>query len=75
MAEKSRGDMIPHIVLGEISKFPVPKISLDEQLELLPTLDSWQQKADALARVHLAKTSEFDGLMPSILSHAFSGQL
>lgn len=75
MADKSRGDMIPHIVLREIRAFPVPTPPLFEQRRIGSELDALQVEADALKRLQAETAVELDALLPSILDRAFSGEL
>ena len=75
MADKSRGDMIPHIVLREIRDFPVPLPALSEQREIVSELDTLQSEMDALHRLQAEAGSELDALLPSILDKAFRGEL
>lgn len=75
MIDKSRGDMIPHIVLREIRAFPVPLPSLAEQRCIVAELDALQAKVDAV-KAHQAETAaELDALLPAILDKAFKGEL
>jgi type I restriction enzyme S subunit len=72
MADKSRGDMIPHIVLREIRSFPVPLASLSEQRRIVAELDILQAEVNALKRLQAESAAELDALLPSILDRAFS---
>ncbi len=75
MAEKSRGDMIPHIVLREIRAFPIPVPPLPEQCRIVAELDKLQEKTDGLRRLQSESSTELDALMPSVLDKAFRGEL
>lgn len=75
MADKSRGDMIPHIVLREISDFPVPVPPLPEQRRIVGCLDDLQSKVDRLKALQARTAAELDALLPSILDKAFKGEL
>ena len=75
MASKSRGDMIPHIVLREIRDFPVPLPPLSEQCCIVATLDVFQTQVDALKKLQIETAAELDALLPSVLDKAFSGKL
>jgi type I restriction enzyme S subunit len=75
MKDKSRGDMIPHIVLREIKAFPVPLLPLDEQRRIVAYLDAIHAKVDTVKKLQEETAQELDALMPSILSRAFSGAL
>lgn len=72
---QSRGDMIPHIVLSEIRKFPVPLPPLPVQQRVVAYLDSFQARVDALKVLQERTAAELDALLPSILDKAFSGAL
>jgi type I restriction enzyme, S subunit len=75
MAIKSRGDMIPHIVLREIRAFPVPILPLVEQHRIVAKLDAVQAKVDGLEKLQAQTSLELDALLPSILDKAFNGKL
>jgi type I restriction enzyme S subunit len=75
MAAKSRGDMIPHIVLKEIRNFPIPTPPIDDQRHIVAYLDNMQSKLDALKCLQNETAAELDALMPSILDRAFRGEL
>lgn len=75
MTEKSRGDMIPHIVLGEIRAFPIPLPPLPEQRRIVAELDALQAEVDALKRLQSETAAELDALLPAILDRAFKGEL
>ncbi|MEJ7594171.1 MAG: restriction endonuclease subunit S [Planctomycetaceae bacterium] len=75
MVAKSRGDMIPHIVLGEIRAFPVPVPSLAEQRRIVAELDALQAEVDAMQRLQSETAAELDALLPAILDRAFKGEL
>jgi type I restriction enzyme, S subunit len=72
---QSRGDMIPHIVLSEIRKFPVPLPPLPVQQRVVAYLDSFQARVDALKVLQERTAAELDALLPSILDKAFRGEL
>ena len=55
MVEQSRGDMIPHIVLGEIREFPVPLPPLPEQCRLVRYLDGLSAKAALSKQLEAAR--------------------
>jgi type I restriction enzyme, S subunit len=75
MISRSRGDMIPHIVLGQIKNFPVPLPPLSEQRSIVAHLDHLEAKVAALKKLQSQADAEIDALMPSILSKAFRGEL
>jgi type I restriction enzyme S subunit len=75
MIDKSRGDMIPHIVLREIRAFPVPLPPISEQRQIVAELDTLQADVDTLKRLQAETATELDALLPSILDKAFKGEL
>jgi type I restriction enzyme S subunit len=75
MNERSRGDMIPHIVLREIRAFPVPVPPLPEQRRIVAELDVLQGKVDALHALQSETAAELDALLPAGLAEAFAGRL
>lgn len=75
VAEHSRGDTIPHIVLGKIRQFPIPLPPLSEQQRIVAYLDGLSAKADALKKLQESTAAELDALLPSILDKAFKGKL
>jgi type I restriction enzyme S subunit len=75
MIDKSRGDMIPHIVLREIRAFPVPLPSLDEQSCIVSELDALRAKVDSINALQAETAAELDAMLPAILDKAFKGEL
>jgi type I restriction enzyme S subunit len=75
MIDKSRGDMIPHIVLREIRAFPVPLPPLSEQHRIVAELTALESKIGTLESLQLETATELDAMLPSILDKAFKGQL
>ena len=75
MIDKSRGDMIPHIVLREIRAFPVPLPPLDEQRRIVAELDALQAKVDAVKALQTETAAELDAMLPAMLDKAFKGEL
>jgi type I restriction enzyme S subunit len=75
MEDKSRGDMIPHIVLREIRAFPVPIPPLAEQRSIVSEFDRFQAEVDALKRLQIETAAELDALVPAVLDRAFKGEL
>jgi type I restriction enzyme, S subunit len=75
MIERSRGDMIPHIVLREIRAFPVPLPPLDKQREIIEKLDALQAKVDAMKALQEGTAVELEAIFPAILDRAFKGEL
>jgi type I restriction enzyme S subunit len=75
MIEKSRGDMIPHIVLREIRAFPVPLPPIDEQRRIVITFNALQAKVDAVRALQFDTAAELDAMLAAILDRAFKGEL
>jgi type I restriction enzyme S subunit len=75
MIDKSRGDMIPHIVLREIRAFPVPLPPLDKQRQIVTELDALQSKLDSVKALQTETAAELDAMLPAILDKAFKGEL
>jgi type I restriction enzyme, S subunit len=75
MIDKSRGDMIPHIVLREIRAFPVPLPALDEQRRIVAELDALRAKLDPVKALQLQTAEELEAMLPAILDKAFKGEL
>lgn len=73
--ERSRGDMIRHLVLREIRNLIVPLPPLPEQRRIVAHLDALQAKVDALKALQAATAAELDALLPAILDRAFKGGL
>jgi type I restriction enzyme S subunit len=73
--ERSRGDMIRHLVLREIRDLTVPIPSLAGQHRIVAELDALQAEVDALKRLQAGTAAELDALLPSILDRAFRGEL
>jgi type I restriction enzyme S subunit len=75
MMDRSRGDMIPHIVLREIKSFPVPAPPLAEQRRIVEYLDSIESKVRVLQQCQIEASAEVDAMLPAILDRAFRGEL
>lgn len=75
MRERSRGDMICHLVLREIRNLTVPVPPIQKQRRIVAYLDSLQAKADKLKKLQDETGKEMEELVPSILDKAFKGQL
>lgn len=75
MRERSRGDMIRHLVLREIRDLMVPVPPLSDQRRIAAYVGDLQTKADALKRLQTETTAELAALLPSVLEKAFRGEL
>jgi len=75
MTVKSRGDMIPHIVLGEIRAFPVPLPPLEQQHRMVEEMDALQAQVNSLRQMQADSDAELDALLPAVLDRAFKGEL
>lgn len=73
--ERSRGDMIRHLVLREIRALPVLVPPIKLQRELVAHMDARKRQVDALQRLQHESEVELDALIPSILDKAFNGEL
>ncbi len=68
MRERSRGDMIRHLVLREIRDLLVPLPSLAEQVRTVADLDGLQARIDAARRLQAEAATELEALLPSTLA-------
>lgn len=75
MANRSRGDMIPHIVLKEIRAFPVPLPDLSAQRKIVAEFSVLQEEVNSLSRCQVETAAELDALLPSILDRVFASAL
>ncbi|WP_035710274.1 restriction endonuclease subunit S [Bradyrhizobium genomosp. I (2014)] len=75
MAAKSRGDMIPHIVLREIRAFPVPAPSLNEQKAITAKIDELSERIRSVVHLQSQAEDELEALLPAFLDKAFKGEL
>jgi len=70
--ERSRGDMIRHLVLREIRDLTVPVLSLSQQRQIVLELDALQLKAEALERLQAETTTGLAAMLPTILDRVFN---
>lgn len=75
MRSRSRGDMIPHIVLREIRAFPVPLLPIPVQRAIAAELDEVKAASQALRGFQSEIAAELDALLPAVLADAFAGRL
>jgi len=75
IAERSRGDMIRHLVLREIRDLAIPVPPLPEQRRIVSELDALQTDVGVMKRLQAETEAELDALLPAILDRAFGGEL
>ncbi len=73
--ERSRGDMIRHLVLREIKALVVPCPPIKEQRNIAKYLDMLSEKVEALKQLQQQIALKLNALIPSILDKAFKGEL
>lgn len=75
MRMETRAGAQPNWNLGMIGRIAVVTPSLERQNEIVEHLDTLEQQINGLRRRQDETTAELRALMPSVLNHAFSGQL
>jgi len=70
-----KGSASPHLNIGAIRTFRFILPPLLEQRRIVAYLDGLQAKIDDLKKLQEDTAAELTGLLPSILSRAFSGEL
>ncbi|MDP2971649.1 MAG: restriction endonuclease subunit S [Deltaproteobacteria bacterium] len=75
ISERSRGDMIRHLVLREIRDLTVPVPLLSEQRQIVVELAALQAEVDTLKKLQAETAAELNALLLSILDKAFKGEL
>ena len=73
--ERSRGDMIRHLVLREIRDLTVAVPPLVEQRRMAGEWDALHAEVGALRRLQASTAVEIDAFLPAILDRAFKGEL
>jgi type I restriction enzyme S subunit len=73
--ERSRGDMIRHLVLREIRDLQIPLPSLAEQVRIVRYMEGLRMRCEEVKMLNLERLSILEALMPSILDSAFKGEL
>ncbi len=73
--ERSRGDMIRHLVLREIRDLMVPVPPLSRQHQIVAELDALTENVDAISRLQSETAAEISTMLPGILEKAFYGAL
>jgi type I restriction enzyme S subunit len=73
---KGTSSTMKKISQGTVMRIPFPtKISLSKQLEIVKELDAVQAGVDSLRKLQGESALSADALIPSIIEHAFTGQL
>jgi type I restriction enzyme S subunit len=75
MSGHVKGTSYVGINLQDVRTLDVPVPPLSEQRRIVAQLDSLQAEADKLKKLQAESASELDALLPSILDHAFKGDL
>lgn len=73
--QRSRGDMIKHLVLREIRELIVPIPALEEQRRLVQELELIRERIDTLEGHQLQSAREVEHLLLAVLEKAFLGEL
>jgi len=69
------GSAQPTVPLRAIRALPVPVPPLDDQHEVVASLDALQTEVNGLERLQTETAAELDALLPAILDRAFKGEL
>jgi type I restriction enzyme S subunit len=72
---KGTSPTMKKISQGTVMAIPFPKVSLQEQQQIVAELEGLQIKVDHLKGLHKKTAAELDALLPSILDKAFKGEL
>lgn len=72
MRERSRGDMIRHLVLREIRALLLPLPELDRQRQIVEHLEAVKSVTDSFRRVHEERTDDAAALIGGELVRSFS---
>ena len=75
LAELQAGTSLPAISQGKVEAMKIPVPPLAEQRQIVAELDELQAEVDVLKRLQAETATELDALLPSILDHAFRGEL
>ena len=73
--EHCRGLTTPHIRVQDAPNFLLPLPPKNEQIEIVRALDELQTEVTALRELQSETAAELDALLPSVLGHAFRGEL
>jgi type I restriction enzyme S subunit len=69
------GSASPHLNVGEIKRFPVPLLPVEEQHEIVRRVEALFKLASAIENRVEAATNRADKLTQAILAKAFRGEL
>jgi len=75
MRTETRAGAQPNWNAGMIGRIPVVVPSLERQCRIIQHLDALEQQITRLRKLEDETSTELSALMPSVLSHAFSGQI
>jgi type I restriction enzyme S subunit len=73
--EHCRGLTTPHIRVQDAPNFLLPLPPKNEQIEIVRALAELRTEVTALSELQSETAAELDALLPSILDHAFRGEL
>jgi type I restriction enzyme S subunit len=73
--EHCRGLTTPHIRVQDAPNFLLPLPPKDEQIEIVRALDELQKEVTALREFQSETSAALEALLPSVLDHAFRGEL
>jgi len=71
----SKGSASPHLNIGALRRFRLRLPSLEKQHQLVARIDQIRALLNAVTERQVMTAHDIESLMPSILNHAFSGQL
>jgi type I restriction enzyme S subunit len=73
--EHCRGLTTPHIRVQDAPNFLLPLPPRNEQIEIVRALDELQTEVNELRKLQSETADELGALLPSVLGHAFRGEL
>lgn len=69
------GSASPHINVGDIKKFPIPFVNIEEQLKVVSGIESRLSVCDNLEKIIDESLLQTEALKQSVLKKAFEGRL
>lgn len=75
IVEKSRGDMIRHLVLREIRDLSVPVLPITQQMEIVSALNQLKKLLDKTVDTQVVSGAKLNSLSLSVLNNVFKGEL